>query len=70
MAALLATSPRLVALLRPLCRMLGAVLPAAVLPPRPAKAERPPRPRRRRWRPSARCDLLFLLRMGKSLIET
>ena len=70
-AALLAASPRLVALLRPLCRMLAVDLPAAVLPPRPPKAERPRRPRRRLWRPpSWRSDALFLLRMGTPLIET
>ena len=71
MQALLAASPRLVALLRPVWRMLGVVAPAAVKPliTKP-KAPRQPRPRRRRWRPSRRCDLLFLTRMGKPLIET
>jgi hypothetical protein len=68
LAALLAASPRLVALLRPLCRMLGVEFPHGILPPRPPRAPR--KPRRRRWHPPRRADLLFLLRMGKPLIET
>ena len=67
MAALLAASPRLVALIRPLCRMLAVEFPHGVLPPRPPRAPRPPR--RRRWHPPRRGDLHFLLRMGKP-IET
>ena len=66
--SLLAASPRLVALLRPLCRMLAVEFPHGVLPPRPPRAPRPPR--RRRWHPPRRGDLHFLLRMGKPLIET
>ena len=68
LASLLAASPRLVALLRPLCRMLAVEFPHGVLPPRPPRAPRPPR--RRRWHPPRRGDLHFLLRMGKPLIET
>ena len=68
-SALLAASPRLVALLRPLCRMLAVEFPHGILPPRPPKAPRQPRPRRRRWHPPRRADLHFLLRMGKP-IET
>ena len=67
MAALLAASPRLVALLRPLCRMLAVEFPHGILPPRPPRAPRPPR--RRRWHPPRRGDLHFLLRMGKPLPE-
>ena len=67
LAALLAASPRLVALLRPLCRMLAVEFPHGVLPPRPPRAPRPPR--RRPWHPPRRADLHFLLRMGKP-IET
>ena len=67
---LLAASPRLVALIRPLCRMLGVEFPHGILPPRPPRAPRAPRPRRLRWRPSRRCDLLRLVRMGTPLIET
>ena len=67
LGSLLAASPRLVALLRPLCRMLAVEFPHGVLPPRPP---RQPRPRRRRWHPPRRGDLHFLLRMGKPLIET
>ena len=67
MATLLAASPRLVALIRPLCRMLGVEFPHGILPPRPPRA---PRPRRRRWRPSRRADLHFLLRMGKPIPGT
>ena len=67
LASLLAASPRLVALLRPLCRMLAVEFPHGILPPRPPRA---PRPRRLRWRPSRRCDLLRLVRMGTPLIET
>jgi hypothetical protein len=48
MAALLAASPRLVALIRPLCRMLGVEFAHGILPPRPPRAPR--KPRRRRWR--------------------
>ena len=59
---------RLVALLRPLCRMLAVEFPHGVLPPRPPRAPRPPR--RRRWHPPRRGDLHFLLRMGKPLIAT
>ena len=62
---LLAASPRLVALLRPLCRMLAVEFPHGVLPPRPPRAPR--KPRRRRWHPPRRGDLHFLLRMGKPL---
>ena len=40
MAALLAASPRLVALIRPLCRMLAVEFPHGVLPPRPPRAPR------------------------------
>ena len=68
LAALLAASPRLVALLRPLCRMLAVEFPHGILPPRPPRAPRPPR--RRRWHPPRRGDLHFLLRMGKPLPET
>ena len=67
LASLLAASPRLVALLRPLCRMLAVEFPHGVLPPRPPRAPGPPRPRRRRWHPPRRADLHFLLRMGKPL---
>ena len=67
LGALLAASPRLVALIRPLCRMLAVEFPHGILPPRPPRA---PRPRRLRWRPSRRCDLLRLVRMGTPLIET
>ena len=67
LASLLAASPRLVALIRPLCRMLAVEFPHGVLPPRPPRAPRPPR--RRRWHPPRRGDLHFLLRMGKP-IET
>ena len=65
LAAMLAASPRLVALLRPLCRMLAVEFPHGVLPPRPPRAPRPPR--RRRWHPPRRADLHFLLRMGKPI---
>ena len=68
LAALLAISPRLVALLRPLCRMLCAEFPHGVLPPPPPR--KPRAPRRRRWHPPRRGDLLFLLRMGKPLPES
>ena len=64
LGTLLAASPRLVALLRPLCRMLAVEFPHGILPPRPPRA---PRPRRRRWHPPRRADLHFLLRMGKPL---
>ena len=67
LAALLAVSPRLVALLRPLCRMLSVEFPHGILPPLPKK---PRAPRRRRWHPPRRADLLFLLRMGKPLPES
>ena len=67
MASLLAASPRLVALLRPLCRMLAVEFPHSILPPRPPKPPRQPRPRRRRWHPPRRGDLHFLLRMGKPI---
>ena len=70
LGSLLAASPRLVALIRPLCRMLGVEFPHGILPPRPPRAPRAPRPRRLRWRPSRRCDLLRLVRMGTPLIET
>ena len=69
LGSLLAASPRLVALLRPLCRMLAVEFPHGVLPPRPPRAPRQPRPRRRRWHPPRRADLHFLLRMGKPLPE-
>ena len=65
LGALLAASPRLVALLRPLCRMLAVEFPHGILPPRPPRAPR--KPRRRRWHPPRRGDLHFLLRMGKPL---
>ena len=68
MAALLAASPRLVALLRPLCRMLAVEFPHGILPPRPPRGG--PRPRCRRRHPPRRGDLLFLLRMGKPRPET
>ena len=68
LGSLLAASPRLVALLRPLCRMLAVEFPHGILPPRPPRAPRPPR--RRRWHPPRRGDLHFLLRMGKPLPET
>ena len=68
LASLLAASPRLVALIRPLCRMLAVEFPHGVLPPRPPRAPR--QPRRRRWHPPRRGDLHFLLRMGKPLIAT
>ena len=67
LGALLAASPRLVALLRPLCRMLAVEFRHGILPPRPPRA---PRPHRRRWHPPRRGDLHFLLRMGKPLPET
>ena len=67
LGSLLAASPRLVALLRPLCRMLAVEFPHGILPPRPPRAPRPPR--RRRWHPPRRGDLHFLLRMGKPLPE-
>jgi len=73
---LLRASPQLVEMLRPLCRMLGVDLPAAVLPSPPKvdpDAEpKPPRRRRRRlWRPpSRRSDMLALVRMGTPLIRT
>ncbi|MDE2007939.1 MAG: hypothetical protein KGI51_15315, partial [Rhodospirillales bacterium] len=57
MASLLAASPRLVALLRPLCRMLAVEFPHGILPPRPPRPPRQPRPRRRRWHPPRRGDL-------------
>ena len=66
--ALLAASPRLVALLRPLCRMLAVAFPHGILPPPPPRAPR--KPRRRRWHPPRRADLHFLLRMGKPLPES
>ena len=68
MVALLAASPRLVALLRPLCRMLGVDFAPGILPPPPPPAPRKPRPRR--WRVPRRGDLLFLLRMGKPIPGT
>ena len=68
LAALLAASPRLVALLRPLCRMLCVNFPPGVPPPPPPR--KPRAKRRRRWHPPRRCDLLFLLRMGKPLPES
>ena len=68
MVTLLAASPRLVALLRPLCRMLGVEFPPGILPPPPPRAPRKPRPRR--WRVPRRGDLLFLLRMGKPIPGT
>jgi hypothetical protein len=66
--ALLAASPRLVALLRPLCRMLAVEFPHGILPPPPPR--KPRAPRRRRWHPPRRADLHFLLRMGKPLPES
>ena len=68
MVALLAASPRLVALLRPLCRMLAVEFAHGILPPPPPRAPRKPRPRR--WRVPRRGDLLFLLRMGKPIPGT
>ena len=68
MQALLTASPRLVALLRPLCRMLSVKFPPGILPPPPPRAPRKPRPRR--WRVPRRGDLLFLLRMGKPIPGT
>ena len=68
LVALLAASPRLVALLRPLCRMLGVEFAPSILPPPPPRAPRKPRPRR--WRVPRRGDLLFLLRMGKPIPGT
>ncbi len=68
LVALLAASPRLVALLRPLCRMLGVEFAPGILPPPPPRAPRKPRPRR--WRVPRRGDLLFLLRMGKPIPGT
>ena len=68
LAALLAASPRLVALLRPLCRMLCVNFPPGVLPPPPPR--KPRAKRRRRWHPPRRADLHFLLRMGKPLPES
>ena len=67
LGSLLAASPRLVALLRPLCRMLAVEFPHGILPPRPPRAPGPPRPRRRRWHPPRRADLHFLLRLGKPI---
>ena len=66
MAALLAATPALGRLLRPLCRMLGVVapgIPAAPQRPRPPRAPRPPRPRK--WRPGRRVDLMALIGMGR-----
>ena len=81
MLAILRASPLLVRMLRPLCRMLGVVLPAEFRPPppppKPAEADadaepKPPRRRRRRlWRPpSRRSDMLSLVRMGTPLVKT
>ncbi|MDE2582040.1 MAG: hypothetical protein KGL52_10420 [Rhodospirillales bacterium] len=71
MAALLAANPSLARMLRPLCRMLGLVLPGD--PPARPRRPRPPRPprppRRRKWRPSRRADLLLMLRMGTPLVR-
>ena len=66
MAALLAATPALGRLLRPVCRMLGVVapgIPAAPKRPRPPRAPRPPRPRK--WRPGRRVDLMALIGMGR-----
>ena len=74
--AMLRASPMLVRLIQPLCRMLGVEIPAEVAPPRPPKPPRPPRPpraprpRKRRWTPPRRGDLLFMLRMGKPIPES
>ena len=65
MRALLAASPRLMALVRPLFHILGVVLPAALQPPKRPRKPRAPRPRR--WKPPRRGDLHFLLRMGKPI---
>ena len=72
MLALLRASPQLVKMLGPICRMLGADLPAEFRPPPPDPAEpKPPRRRRRRlWRPpSRRSDMLTLVRMGTPLVR-
>ena len=68
MRALLAASPRLMALVRPLFHILGVVLPAALQPPKPPRKPRKPRPRR--WQPPRRGDLHLLLRMGKPIPGT
>jgi len=68
MAALLAATPALVRLLRPLCRMLAMVVPGtrpAPERPRAPRAPRPPRPRK--WRPGRRVDLMALVGMGRSI---
>ena len=66
MTALLAATPALGRLLRPLCRMLGVVLPGTPATPARPRAPRPPRPRK--WRLRRRADLLRELRMGTPLL--
>ena len=66
MAALLAATPALARLLRPLCRMLAVAVPGtppAPERPRAPRAPRPPRPRK--WRPGRRVDLMALIGMGR-----
>ena len=68
MVALLAATPALVRLLRPLCRMLAVVVPGtppAPERPRAPRAPRPPRPRK--WRPGRRVDLMALVGMGRTI---
>ena len=71
MTALLAATPALVRLLRPLCRMLAVVVPGtppAPERPRAPRAPRPPRPPRpRKWRPGRRVDLMALVGMGRTI---
>ena len=63
MTALLAATPALVRLLRPLCRMLAVVVPGTPPAPERPRAPRPPRPRK--WRPGRRVDLMALVGMGR-----
>jgi hypothetical protein len=76
MLALLDAAPGLVRLLRPLCRMLAVRLPAHLDPPVdpvrakdpvPAGTPVPRRPRRRKWRPGRRVDLMALVGMGRPI---
>ena len=66
MAALLAATPALARLLRPLCRMLAVVAPGIPAAPARPRAPRPPRPPRPpKWRPGRRVDLMALVGMGR-----
>ena len=68
MTALLAATPALGRLLRPLCRMLGVVVPGTPPAPERPRAPRPPRPPRpRKWRPGRRVDVMALIGMGRSI---